>query len=549
MNTAATRLSGNRPASGSMAAPRLRHRTPSRQPDGTNITPKGKKLMHWTHSKKILAGLAVATALTTSAFVVPLQAAELRMAWSQDATGLDPHKQTAFSSLRLLELIYEPLVMLNADLDVVPAVAESWAFSDDGLTLTFNIDPAQKFSTGEAVTSADVKASFERLLDEETGASARSNFTSIESIDTPDDATVVFNLTQQDAPILVAMATTNAAIAPASELAKPDFGNNPIGSGPFVLDEWQPNAKDVLSANPYWAGGETGVDGITISVLPDETAILASLRAGQTDFALLNDPLVATLVPMEANLQLNRVAGLSYNVLQLNPSRAPMDSLQVRQAMSCAVNRQEILDTASLGEGKVTGPLTMPAYANDPSSLFCYEQDLDKAKALMAEAGIDGFEATVIAATGEPPVASAEAQVLQSQLAEIGIKLDIELMELNVYVDAWLKGDFDMAVALNGGRPDPYTMYNRYFMEGGRFLNVSNYVDETLDTLMNEGRVETDLAKRKEIFSKFETHLAEMSPWIWLSAPNLYTAQLKTVSGFVPNPTGSLYSLSKVTVE
>ena len=384
MTAAVTRFSGNRPASGSMAAPRQRHRTPSRPPDGTNTTPKGKKLMHWTHSKKILAGLAVATALTTSAFVVPLQAAELRMAWSQDATGLDPHKQTAFSSLRLLELIYEPLVMLDADLDVVPAVAESWTFSDDGLTLTFKIDPAQKFSTGEAVTAADVKASFERLLDEETGASARSNFTSIESIDTPDDATVVFTLSQQDAPILVAMATTNAAIAPASELAKPDFGNTPIGSGPFVLDEWEPNAKDVLSANPYWAGGETGVDGITISVLPDETAILASLRAGQTDFALLNDPLVATLVPMESNLQLNPVPGLSYNVLQLNPSRAPMDILEVRQAMSCAVNRQEVLDTASLGEGKVTGPLTMPAYATDPAELFCYEQDLDKAKALMA---------------------------------------------------------------------------------------------------------------------------------------------------------------------
>ena len=504
--------------------------------------------MHWTTSKTILAGLALATALSTTAFVAPIQAAELRMAWSQDATGLDPHKQTAFSSLRLLELIYEPLVLLDEKLNVVPAVAASWEFSDDGLTLTFHIDPKAKFSSGDAVTSADVKASFERVLNEETGASARSNFLNIASIDTPDDATVVFTLSEPDAPILVAMATTNAAIVPAAEIEAGNVGTKPVGSGPFVLDDWQPNSKDVLSANPYWAGGETGVDGITISVLPDETAILASLRAGQTDFALLNDPLVATLVPNEPNIQLNRVAGLSYNVLQLNASRAPMDNLKVRQAMSCAVNRQEVLDTASLGEGTVTGPLTMPAYASDPSGLFCYTQDLDKAKALMAEAGVDGFEATVIAATGEPPVASAEAQVLQSQLAEIGVKLDIKLMELNVYVDAWLAGDFDMAVALNGGRPDPYTMYNRYFMEGGRFLNVSNYVDETLDTLMNEGRVETDPAKRKEIFQKFESHLAEMSPWIWLSAPNLYTAQLKTVEGFVPSPTGSLYSLSKVTV-
>src|SRR5690606_6760083 len=138
-------------------------------------------------------------------------------------------------------------------------------------------------------------------------------------------------------------------------------------------------------------------DGITISVLPDETAILASLRAGQIDFALLNDPLVATLVPNEANLQLNAIPGLAYNVLQLNPSRPPMDNLQVRQAISCAVNRDEVLETALLGEGKVTGPLTMPAYASDPSTLFCYTQDVEKAKALMAEAGFpDGFSAKVI---------------------------------------------------------------------------------------------------------------------------------------------------------
>src|SRR5690606_41005136 len=115
-------------------------------------------------------------------------------------------------------------------------------------------------------------------------------------------------------------------------------------------------------------------DGITVSVLPDETAILASLRAGQTDFALINDPLVATLVPNEANLQLNRVPGLAYNVLQLQPARAPMDDLKVRQAISCAVDRQDVLDAALVGEGAVTGPLTMPVYRSDPSTLFCYEQ-------------------------------------------------------------------------------------------------------------------------------------------------------------------------------
>lgn len=506
--------------------------------------------MNWTTPKALLAGLALATTLSTAGFALPAQATTLRMAWSQDATGLDPHKQTAFSSLRLLELIYEPLVMTDADLNIVPGVAKSWAFSDDGLTLTFNLDPKAKFSNGDQVTSADVKASFDRLLDQKTAAAARSNFLSIKSIETPDAETVIFHLSEQDAPILGAMTSTNAAIVSAKEIEKGDVGTNPVGSGPFMLKDWQPNSKDVLVENPYWAGGKTGVDGITISVLPDETAILASLRAGQTDFALLNDPLVATLVPNEPKLQLNRVAGLSYNVLQLNPARKPMDNLKVRQAISCAVNRQDVLDTASLGEGRVTGPLTMPAYRSDPNTLFCYHQDVAKAKELMKEAGYpDGFSATVIAATGEPPVASAEAQVLQSQLAAIGIKLNIKLMELNVYVDAWLKADFDMAVALNGGRADPYTMYNRYFTKNGRFVKVSNYVDDELDSLMQQGRIETDYAKRKVIFQKFEHHLAEMSPWIWLSSPNLYTAQQKTVHGFVPSPSGSLFSLSKVTVD
>jgi peptide/nickel transport system substrate-binding protein len=505
--------------------------------------------MNWMNTRKLVTGLAVATALSTAAFALPVEAATLRMAWSQDATGLDPHKQTAFSSLRLLELIYEPLVRLDNDLNVVPAIAASWEFAPDAKTLTFKLDPNAKFSTGESVTPADVKASFERLLDEATGAAARSNFLSIESIDTPDDATVVFNLSTADVPILVAMATINAAVVPASEIEAGNVGNTAVGSGPFKLDSWEPNAKEVLSANENWAGGEMALDGIEISVLPDETAILASLRAGQTDFALLNDPLIATLVPNEANLQLNRVTGLAYNVLQLNPSRAPMDNLKVRQAMSCAINRQEIIDAALAGEGAVTGPLTMPAFAQDPSTLFCYEQDLEKAKALMAESGVDGFTAKVIAATGEPPVAASEAQVLQAQLAEIGVNLEIEMMELNVYVDTWLKGEFDMAVAQNGGRPDPFPMYNRYFTKDGNLLKVSNYVDDTLDTLMKQGQAETDPAKRLEIFQQFETHLVEQAPWLWLSTGYSYTAQQKTVSGYEGSPTGTLYGLTKVSIQ
>jgi peptide/nickel transport system substrate-binding protein len=501
------------------------------------------------YSTKFWSGLALATALSASLAGGAASAATLKMAWSQDATGLDPHKQTAFSSIRLLELIYEPLVRLDKDLQLNPAVAASWEFSADGTQLTFKLNSKATFQDGKPVTPADVKASFERILDEKTAASARANFRSIASIETPDDKTVVFKLSQPDVPLLTAMASINAAIVPASEITAGTIGTKAIGSGPFKLDKWDPNSKEVLSANKDWAGGKTGVDGIDISVLPDETAILAALRSKQIDFALINDPLVATLVPKETGLTLTRTPVLAYHALQLNPSRKPMNDLAVRQAISCAIDRKDVLDTASVGEGKLTGPLTMPGYTSDASQLFCYKPDLEKAKKLMADAGFaNGFSATVIAANGEPATAASEAQVIQSQLAEIGIRLDIKMMELNVYVDAWLKGDFDMAVALNGGRADPYSMYNRYWTKAGNLQKVANYIDDTLDDLMNKGRVETDPAKRKVIFAEFEKHLVEVSPWIWLYTSYSYTAQQKSVQGFVPTPEGSLFGLNKVTL-
>src|SRR5664279_4357465 len=355
----------------------------------------------------------------------------LIMARATDATGLDPHTQTAFASFRLLELIYEPLVNLAANLKLVPALAESWEFSTDGLTLTMHLRQGVKFHDGSPFSSADVVASFTRILDEKTAAAARANFTSISSMDTPDDHTVVFHLSQPDAPMLTAMASVNASIVPAAMAQSGDFTSKAIGTGPFMLTNWTPDQSTTLTANKDWWNGAPGVDGIEIRIIPDETSILAALRAGTIDFAQLNDPTVATLLNNDPTVQLNRVTSLSYNVLQLNPSRTPMDKLEVRQAISCAIDRQQVLDSAALGDGKVTGPLTAPAYQIPTDQLFCYTKDLAKAKQLMQTAGMsNGFTLGMIAATGEPPTAVAEAQNIQSQLADINITVNIETLEL-----------------------------------------------------------------------------------------------------------------------
>lgn len=474
----------------------------------------------------------------------------LIMARAADTTGLDPHTQTAFASFRLLELIYEPLVNLDENLEVVPALAESWEFSDDALTLTLNLRQGVKFHNGAELTAEDVVATFNRILDEATAAAARANYLSIASIDTPDDYTVVFNLSQADVPLLAALATTNAAIVDSADIESGDVATVANGTGPFKLDNWTPDEVTTLSANGDWWGEGPNVDGIEIRIIPDEASILAALRAGTIDFALLNDPLIATLLIDDPAIVLNRVPSIAYHVLQLRSVVAPMDQLAVRQAISCAIDRQEVLDTASLGEGVVTGPLTMAAFALPTDELFCYTKDLDKAKALMEEAGLaDGFTLKVIAANAEPPTALSEAQNIQAQLAEIGITVEIESLELSVYVDRWLAGDFEAAIALNGGRPDPYTMYARYWQSSGNLNNVAGYSDETLDTLMAEGRSETDPEARFQIFSDFQKHLAEQAPWTWLYVGYEYTAQQPYVSGFVPSPTDSLLSLTQVTIE
>lgn len=499
-----------------------------------------------TIKRNILLSAALAASIGIAA---PAAGQTLNVAWSQDATGLDPHTQTAFASIRLLELLYEPLVRLGPNLDIQPAVAESWEFSEDAMTLTFWLDPDATFHDGTPVTATDVKASFERILEESTGASARANYTSITGIETPNEQTVVFQLDGPDVPILNGMASVNAAIVPASAIEAGTVVTEGIGSGPFTLVARTPNANASLSVHADWHGGEIVYDGIEISILPDETAILATLRTGQADFALLTDPLVATLVPRTVGLELVTAPALDYHVLQLNASREPMGELKVRQAISCALDRQDILDATLLGEGEVTGPLTSPAYRNDSSSLFCYGPDQDRARQLLTEAGYEnGFSATIMAANGEPPTAAAEAQLIQSQLAEVGIDLSIEMKEMNVYIDSWLAGDFDMAVALNGGRADPYTMYNRYWTKDGNLQNVANYIDDTLDTLMQQGRAETDENARKEIFAEFERHLAEMAPWVWLYTGFTYAVQGEGVDGFEATPTGSLFGLVDVTL-
>ena len=176
-------------------------------------------------------------------------------------------------------------------MNLQPALAESWEFSEDGMSITFNLREGVTFHDGSALDAQDVIASFERILDEDTASAAATNYINIASMEAMDDLTVVFNLAEPDVPLLSAMASTNAVILSSDVIANGDPAQDVVGTGPFMLDNWTPEEQTILNANTDWWGDGPFVDGIEIRIIPDEASILAALRAGTVDFALLNDPL------------------------------------------------------------------------------------------------------------------------------------------------------------------------------------------------------------------------------------------------------------------
>jgi peptide/nickel transport system substrate-binding protein len=230
-------------------------------------------------------------------------------------------------------------------------------------------------------------------------------------------------------------------------------------------------------------------------------------------------------------------------------ARAPqLRNEKVRQAISCAVDRDAVLKSAALGEGKVIGPITTPAYLSNPNAGPCPTPNLAKAKQLLAQGGApNGFSLKTIVETGEYSTAVNEAQALQAQLKKIGVNLKLDILEAGPYVKAWLAEGFDAAVALNGGDADPNTMYARYFSPGGS-LNKQGLTNPQFTKLIAQGIAQTDPSARKPIYNQLTTALETVVPWVWLFSGNDYYYMSDKVHGFTPFPNASLVSLAKTSL-
>jgi peptide/nickel transport system substrate-binding protein len=473
----------------------------------------------------------------------------LIVARTGDIDNLDPHLATAFQTYQTLELVYDTLFELTPELEFTEGLVETFEYSDDGTELTLQLREGVVFHDGSELDSGDVAASIERILDEDTGAVARANLTSITAVDTPDELTVVFTLAEPDGTLPAALADPNTAILSADTIEADTIGSEPMGTGAFAFENWDQGQSVLLSAHTDHWGEGPHVDEVQFRVIPDESSLLAGMRAGEFHIGIMSDPSVVTQID-EGELTVERDPALAYRALMLNNERGPLGDQQVRQAIACAIDRQELVDNAVFGEGEPTGPFTAPAFAGDPhDGLPCDGRDVELAQELLDEAGYgDGFSLDTIVITGEYETAINEAQVLQAQLEEIGVELDLDQLETNVYVERWLEADFDAAVALNGGRADPHQMYARYFTSAGNLNDVATHSSDTLDELFAQGKAETDEDARADVYADISRELLDASPWAWLFTGFEYRVLQPEVEGFVSMPTGSLKSLRQVQI-
>ncbi len=491
------------------------------------------------------AGSSVAPAAGT-----PKRGGILVVGNTTDAPSLEPHKDAATGRALRTQLMYSYLVQADKDLKIQPDLAEKWDVAPDAKTYTFFLRKGVKFHNGRELVATDVKYSLERIL--EPTSYGRGFISSIDTIDTPDPYTVKLNLKGPDAAMLASLASSYAAIVAKEEVDKGggrlDKGDG--GSGPFMLDVWDQGQAVKLKRNPnYYIKDLPYLDGITYQVIPEETSVISQLRSGNVDLYSLQDLKNYDQLKDVSNLTAIRIPGEGMQYMNMDHTKEPFGKLEVRQAISWAVDRREVLQAAIAGVGSLTAPIppALKDFALDASTIPQFKPDLAKAKDLLAKAGLpNGFksELQVIVAS---PVNINEGQVVADQLKKIGIDLTIKQVEYGV----WIKGfnDHTFTTTMNGtaGNPDPDTLLTGRL--GSKGANNNNWSDAEVDDLLAQGRASLDLAKRKEIYNKVQMVLIDKAPQIWLFAPDLAEVMKKSVKGYVPNPSSFLPGLVSAWLE
>ena len=460
---------------------------------------------------------------------------------------LDPHVVTNFVDFQALHLIYDTLVTYNNKLQLTPDLATSWSFSNGGKTITFQLRKNVKFTDGTTFTSANVVDSLNRVKNPKTADAASSFIASVTKIVPDGTYAVKLQLSHPDASVLNGLTSLNLAMLSSKSIAAGTLSKTPVGTGPYQFVSWAPNNSFTVKANPGWWGGKVTVPQVEIKTIPNEQSIASALQAGTVQIGLMTQPQITEHLPSSITVQ--KVLDLSYRALMLQDRSGPLANLYNRLAMACALNRQSVLQSSVLGQGKIIGPVPLGPYASNPISAVCPTQSISTAKSYLQKAGNpSGFTFTAMTSNDLDATSSSQAIAVQSQLKQAGITMKIQNLASNAYIQDWLKGKFEAAFAENDADPNPYTMYGRYFAPGANLGVPSGYSSSALQRILTKSDTVTTPAAATAQFKALSTYLTGNAVWLWLFDGYVYAAVTSNVHGFSLPPTRQLNSIAKATV-
>ena len=463
---------------------------------------------------------AAASAETTAAAAAEstgnIGKTDIVVGMAADIVTMDPANQQDTTSSVFMKHVYSTLTETDDDGNLVGDLATKWEISEDGTSFTYWLNENATFSDGTPVTAEDVKFTFDRAKEM---PKTKSNTSKAKEVVVDGDHQVTIYLTEPYAPFAQIAGSSNLSIVSkaAVEAAGEAYGDvdNVVSSGPFVVSEWVPNDHYTLTRNDNYWGEMPIATSITVRVIPEASARVIALEAGEIDVVWNVDAIDCPNVESNPDTLLLSQPSSSIEYIGMNTSKEKFSDVRVRQAINMAIDQQVFIDAIIEGRGTPANSYINAMIPGWTDEVTGYEYDVEGAKALMAEAGYaDGFDCTILV-NGDTRTRS--AQIVQAQLAEIGINVTVDTYEWGAMLEMLSKGEHEMFIlgwSNSSFDADSSTYQLFHSSNHGATGNRAWLTDEKVDQLIEEAAREMDQDKRMELYKELQFRLKELAPWV-----------------------------------
>ncbi|HLA24388.1 MAG TPA: ABC transporter substrate-binding protein [bacterium] len=482
-------------------------------------------------------------ALTAATFAAPRRGGTLRVGLNADPPNMDPHQSTAAVDRQVFQNLYDKLVDINKDLEIVPMLATSWTIGEGGRVYTFRLRPNIVFHDGTPFNAEAVKANFDRMMDRSFNSPRFSEINLVSAVQVVDPLTVRITLQKPYSPFLSILADrAGMMVSPqAAQRLGRNMAREPVGTGPYKFVEKRPQERIVLERfDRHWDSAAGNAQQIVYRPFTDENARLANLRAGELDIIDAVAPAEVPKLKTDPVLKLSEIVGLEWQGMWIQVESGIFANKALRQALNAAIDRRTLVRV-------VFAETAVPANGPFPPGMFTNsitansripERNLDLARQKLREGGQpNGFAFTLKVSPGRIP--QQVAQVIQSMAADVGIRINIEIVEFGALLSQLDAHKFDAALLGWSGRPDPDANIYGFFVTGGG-LNNSAYANSKVDTMLDAARILTTQDQRRRAYTDVMNALNEDLPYLFLWWPKNYKVYSPKLQGFVHVPDGMM---------